>query len=87
MLTDSEIEEKKEAAKAVMDQYSAFVLACVGYGVRPCVLRMHLMKEISAIPSTLKRYSFPRADSPDPMAETSSSGTARVDKTDSSHGM
>ncbi|KAL9257430.1 hypothetical protein AKJ16_DCAP24105 [Drosera capensis] len=79
MLTDAEIEENRETAKDVMDMYSAFVLSCMGRGVRPCDLRMHLMKEISAIPSTLKRELLPiRADSPEHMAETSGS----VDKPD-----
>jgi len=42
-------EEKKQAAADVMFNYSKFVLACIGNRVRPCDLRMHLMKVI-AIP-------------------------------------
>ncbi|GAB4847552.1 hypothetical protein Ancab_026613 [Ancistrocladus abbreviatus] len=40
-------------------------------------------REISGIPTTLKRESFPVAASPDAMGESSSSGTARLDKADS----
>eukprot|EP01018_Ginkgo_biloba_P000923 Gb_00429 [translate_table: standard] len=37
-------EEKKQAAADVLFQYSQFVMACIGEGVRPSQLRIHLMK-------------------------------------------
>ncbi|KAL9241419.1 hypothetical protein vseg_015534 [Gypsophila vaccaria] len=83
MKEDYEIEEKKQAAADVMSNYSKFALACIGNRVRPSDLRMHLFKEISGMPTTLKRGSFSIAGSPDAMGESSSSGTARLDKADS----
>ncbi|KAG7026730.1 hypothetical protein SDJN02_10735 [Cucurbita argyrosperma subsp. argyrosperma] len=83
MKDDYETDEKKQAAADVMFQYSKFVMACIGNQVRPCDLRFHLMKEISGIPTSLKRESSQRAASPDAMGESSSSGTARLDKVDS----
>ncbi|GLT82625.1 hypothetical protein SLE2022_009860 [Rubroshorea leprosula] len=83
MKDDYEIEEKKQAAADVLYQYSKFVMACIGNQVRPCDLRLHLMKEISGLPTTLKRDSSPAGASPDAMGESSSSGTARLDKADS----
>ncbi|KAB1201800.1 hypothetical protein CJ030_MR8G015531, partial [Morella rubra] len=79
-----QIEEKKQAAADVLFQYSKFVMACIGSQVRPCDLRLHLMKEISGMPTSLKRESSAQvAASPDAMGESSSSGTARLDKPDS----
>ncbi|KAH0971084.1 hypothetical protein GBA52_023240 [Prunus armeniaca] len=78
-----QIDEKKQAAADVLFNYSKFVMACIGNQVRPCDLRLHLMKEISGIPTSLKKDSAQRAASPDAMGESSSSGTARLDKTDS----
>lgn len=43
-MTNLQTEEKKQAAAAVMFQYSKFVMACIGNQVRPCDLRFHLMK-------------------------------------------
>ncbi|KAL2907237.1 putative pre-16S rRNA nuclease [Bienertia sinuspersici] len=83
MKEDYETEEKKQAAADVMFNYSKFVAACIGNRVRPCDLRMHLMKEVSGLPTTLKQKSYPVVVSPDVMGESSSSGTARLDKTDS----
>ncbi|XP_004287796.1 PREDICTED: uncharacterized protein LOC101295076 [Fragaria vesca subsp. vesca] len=83
MKDDYEIEEKKQAAADVLDNYSKFVMACIGNNVRPCDMRLHLMKEISGLPTSLKKDSSQRAASPDLMGESSSSGTARLDKTDS----
>ncbi|XP_023517283.1 uncharacterized protein LOC111781091 isoform X1 [Cucurbita pepo subsp. pepo] len=73
MKDDYETDEKKQAAADVMFQYSKFVMACIGNQVRPCDLRFHLMKEISGIPTSLKRESSQRAASPDAMGESSSS--------------
>ncbi|KAL5557531.1 hypothetical protein UlMin_039767 [Ulmus minor] len=78
-----ENEEKKQAAADVMFQYSKFVVASIGHQVKPCDLRLHLMKEISGIPTSLKKESSQPAASPDAMGESSSSGTARLDKADS----
>ncbi|KAJ6919282.1 hypothetical protein NC651_013286 [Populus alba x Populus x berolinensis] len=82
MKEDYEIEEKKQAAADVLFQYSKFVMACIGNQVRPAGLRLHLMKEISGLPTSLKRESSHVAASLDAMGESSSSGTARLDKAD-----
>ncbi|KAL3844998.1 hypothetical protein ACJIZ3_002401 [Penstemon smallii] len=82
-MKDYEIEEKKQAAADVLFNYSSFALACIGNQVRPCDMRLHLMKEISGLPTSLKRESSQVATSPDVMGESSSSGTSRLDKTDS----
>ncbi|KAL3617857.1 hypothetical protein CASFOL_038178 [Castilleja foliolosa] len=77
-MKDYEIEEKKQAAADVLFQYSKFALACLGNQVRPCDLRMHLMKEISGLPTFLKKPP-PIALPPDVMGESSTSGTAKLD--------
>ncbi|KAG8383720.1 hypothetical protein BUALT_Bualt04G0043200 [Buddleja alternifolia] len=91
-MRDFETEEKKQAAADVLFQYSKFALVCLGHQVRPCDLRLHLMKEISGLPTSLKKASSSSsssttvaaaATSPDVMGESSSSGTARLDKPDS----
>ncbi|RVX16741.1 hypothetical protein CK203_005987 [Vitis vinifera] len=43
------VEEKKQAAADVLFQYSKFVMACIGNQVRPCDLRLHLMKVIWSV--------------------------------------
>ncbi|KAM7524050.1 hypothetical protein LguiA_013952 [Lonicera macranthoides] len=83
MREDYEIEEKKQAAADVLFHYSTFVMACIGNQVRPCDLRLHLMKEVSGMPTSLKRETSQIAASPDAMGESSSSGTARLDKAES----
>uniref|UniRef100_A0A2P2KZN0 Uncharacterized protein n=1 Tax=Rhizophora mucronata TaxID=61149 RepID=A0A2P2KZN0_RHIMU len=83
MRDDYETQEKKQAAADVLFQYSKFVMACIGNQVRPCDLRLHLMKEVSGLPTVLKRESAQTVASPDAMGESSSSGTARLDKVDS----
>ncbi|XP_061342482.1 uncharacterized protein LOC133288683 [Gastrolobium bilobum] len=83
MKEDYEIEDKKQAAADVLFHYSKFVMACIGNQARPCDLRLHLMKEISGLPTSLNRESPQTAASPDGMGESSSSGTARLDKADS----
>ncbi|KAG5623298.1 hypothetical protein H5410_008516 [Solanum commersonii] len=85
MKDDYEIEEKKQAAADVLFQYSNFVMACIGNQVRPCDLRLHLMKEVSGLPTSLKREPHPTS-SPDVMGESSSSGISRLDKADSFRG-
>ncbi|RRT62084.1 hypothetical protein BHE74_00025172, partial [Ensete ventricosum] len=37
-------EQQKQAAADVLYQYSQFVMVCIGEGVRPTDLRLHLMK-------------------------------------------
>ncbi|GLT73558.1 hypothetical protein SLA2020_454090 [Shorea laevis] len=86
-ITKLQTDEKKQAAADVLFQYSKFVMACIGNQVRPCDLRLHLMKEISGMPTSLKKESSQRAASPDAMGESSSSGTARLDKADSFRGL
>lgn len=44
-----QIEEKKQAAADVLYQYSKFAMACIGNRVRPCDLRLHLMKVLGII--------------------------------------
>ncbi|KAM3306314.1 hypothetical protein P3S67_013184 [Capsicum chacoense] len=87
MKDDYEVEEKKQAAADVLYRYSNFVMACIGNQVRPCDLRIHLMKEISGLPTSLKQERRAAASSPDAMGESSSSGTSRLDKTDSLKGL
>ncbi|KAK7376125.1 hypothetical protein VNO78_34979 [Psophocarpus tetragonolobus] len=76
-------EEDKQTSADVLFLYSKFTMACIGCKVRPCDLRFHLMKEISGIPSSLNRESPQNAASPDAMGESSSTGTARLDRADS----
>ncbi|KAK2355521.1 hypothetical protein P8452_75599 [Trifolium repens] len=84
MKEDQELEAKKEAAADTLYNYSKFVMVRVGYRTRPCDLRLHLMKEISGMPtSLLNREAQHTATSPEAMGESSSSGTARLDKADS----
>ncbi|XP_057965095.1 uncharacterized protein LOC131155739 [Malania oleifera] len=83
MKEDYETDEKKQAAADVLFQYSKFVMACIGNQVRPCDLRLHLMKEVSGLPTSLKRHSSQMGISTDAMGESSSSGTARLEKADS----
>ncbi|XP_062102697.1 uncharacterized protein LOC133812881 [Humulus lupulus] len=86
MKEDYEIEEKKQAAADVLFQNSKFVMACIGNQVKPSELRLHLMKEISGMPTSLKKESShpPTASaSPEAMGESSSSGTIRLEKADS----
>lgn len=45
------------------------------------------IQEISGMPTSLKRDSFQAAGSPDAMGESSSSGTARTDRPDSSRAL
>lgn len=80
---DCQTEEKKQAAADVLFNYSKFVMACIGNQVRPCDLRLHLMKEVSGLPTKIKKESARMATSPDPVGESSSSGTSRLDKTES----
>nr|CAD1839834.1 unnamed protein product [Ananas comosus var. bracteatus] len=56
--------------------YSQFVMVCIWEGVRPTDLRLHLMKEHSGMPSSLKKEPFPASSSPDSVG-ASSSGMAK----------
>lgn len=75
------IQGKKQAAADVLFNYSTFVMTCIGNQVRPCDLRMHLMKEISGMPTSLKKESSQNAGSPE--AGTASSSGMRLDKNES----
>ncbi|CAM8934673.1 unnamed protein product [Rhodiola kirilowii] len=86
MKQDYETEEIKEAAADVLSNYSKFVMACIGNKVRPCDMRLHLMKEISGMRTSLKRETSQTVASPDAMGESSSSGTARLENVDSFRG-
>jgi len=59
-------------------------MVCIGEGVRPSDLRMHLMKEISGMPTTLKKAPIQPATSPDSLGEPSSSCSMRGEKARSS---
>ncbi|XP_062180007.1 uncharacterized protein LOC133884565 isoform X2 [Phragmites australis] len=72
-------EQKKQAAADVLFHYSQFVMVCIGEGVRPTDLRLHLMKEVSGMPTSLKEPQQAAA-SPDSSGEPSSSGTMKGDK-------
>ncbi|KAL6631027.1 hypothetical protein ACP70R_028367 [Stipagrostis hirtigluma subsp. patula] len=77
---DYETEQKKQAAADVLFHYSQFVMVCIGEGVRPTDLRLHLMKEVSGMPTSLKKEPQQAAASPDSSGEPSSSGTMKGDK-------
>ncbi|XP_010937908.1 uncharacterized protein [Elaeis guineensis] len=79
---DFETEQQKQAAADVLFQYSQFVMVCIGEGVRPSDLRLHLMKEISEMPTSLKKEPLSAVASPDSTGKTSSSstGTLKGDK-------
>ncbi|XP_042425472.1 uncharacterized protein LOC122015558 isoform X2 [Zingiber officinale] len=68
--------------KAIVEDDYEFVMVCIGEEVRPSDLRLHLMKEISGMPTTLKKEPLPV--SPDSTGEPSSSGTTKRDKSHSS---
>ncbi|XP_008794245.1 uncharacterized protein LOC103710348 [Phoenix dactylifera] len=74
---DYETEQQKQAAADVLFHYSQFVMVCIGEGVRPSDLRLHLMKEISGMPTSLEKEPLSAAASPDSTGEPSSSGTMK----------
>ncbi|KAF6984280.1 hypothetical protein CFC21_007059 [Triticum aestivum] len=79
---DYETQQKKQAAADVLFNYSQFVMVCIGEGVRPTDLRLHLMKEISGMPTSLKEEPRQAAASPDSSGEPSSSGTMKEDRSE-----
>ncbi|XP_020585846.1 uncharacterized protein LOC110028366 [Phalaenopsis equestris] len=79
-----EAEQRKQAAADVLYQYSQFVMVCIGEGVRPTDLRLHLMKEISGMQTSLKKELLPSPSFPDSVGEPSSSGPDRDDRSKSS---
>ncbi|TVU18920.1 hypothetical protein EJB05_35040, partial [Eragrostis curvula] len=81
---DYETQQKKQAAADVLFHYSQFVMVCIGEDVRPTDLRLHLMKEVSGMPTSLKKEPQQAATSPDSSGEPSSSGTMKGDKNESS---
>ncbi|KAG2628320.1 hypothetical protein GQ55_3G312900 [Panicum hallii var. hallii] len=76
---DYETEQKKQAAADVLFHYSQFVMVCIGEDVRPTDLRLHLMKEVSGMPTSLKKEPQQPAASPDSSGEPSSSGTMKTE--------
>ncbi|XP_017239128.1 uncharacterized protein LOC108211919 [Daucus carota subsp. sativus] len=74
---DYEVEGKKQAAADVLYNYSSFAMTCIGNQVRPCDLRMHLMKEISGMQTSLKESSQKPGS---PKAGTASSSGMQLDK-------
>ncbi|KAI3993549.1 hypothetical protein MKX01_002562 [Papaver californicum] len=85
-MEDYEIKEKKQAAADVLSNYSQFAMMCIGKHVRPCDLRLQLMKEISGMPTSLKRIPRQQTVSPDSALgrSASSGGTIGGHKTDGS---
>nr|CAB3461776.1 unnamed protein product [Digitaria exilis] len=71
-------EQKKQAAADVLFHYSQFVMVCIGEDVRPTDLRLHLMKEVSGMPTSLKEPQQAAA-SPESSGEPSSSGTMKTE--------
>ncbi|KAG2619939.1 uncharacterized protein LOC120665802 [Panicum virgatum] len=76
---DYETEQKKQAAADVLFHYSQFVMVCIGEDIRPTDLRLHLMKEVSGMPTSLKKEPPQPAASPDSSVEPSSSGTMKTE--------
>ncbi|CAA6661838.1 unnamed protein product [Spirodela intermedia] len=82
---EMQVEEQKQAAADVLNNYSQFAMVCIGEEVRPCDLRLHLMKEISGMRSTLKKNPpSTAAASPNSTGKASSSGTTKEDMAESS---
>ncbi|XP_047093999.1 uncharacterized protein LOC124706376 [Lolium rigidum] len=79
---DYETQQKKQAAADVLFQYSQFAMVCIGEGVRPSDLRLHLMKEVSGMSTSLKEEPQQAAASPDSSGEPSSSGTMKEDRSE-----
>ncbi|GLJ37955.1 hypothetical protein SUGI_0772500 [Cryptomeria japonica] len=55
-------------------------MACIGEGVRPHELRLHLMKELSGMPTSLKKVQPPLP----PTVQPHTPSPERVDKASSS---
>ncbi|XP_024363181.1 uncharacterized protein [Physcomitrium patens] len=77
----SEVEEKKQAAADALMHYSQFAMVCISQGVSPSKLRLHLLKEISGMPTALKKQ-FPQQSSP-----SSASNVTSKDRGSSSSGV
>ncbi|KAF3330480.1 hypothetical protein FCM35_KLT03834 [Carex littledalei] len=77
---DYETDQKKQAAADVLSHYSQFAMVCIGEGVRPADLRLHLMKELSGLPTALKKESVAIVASPDSAGEPSSSGSSKGER-------
>ncbi|CAM8997110.1 unnamed protein product [Rhodiola kirilowii] len=75
MKEDYDTEEVKQAAADVLSNYSKFTMACIGNKARPCDMRLHLMKEISGMRSSLKKETSQVVASSNAKGESSSSGT------------
>ncbi|KAI5074275.1 hypothetical protein GOP47_0010236 [Adiantum capillus-veneris] len=57
-MEDYEVDEMKQAAADVLFDYSLFAMTCIGEAVHPARLRMHLMKEVSGMPTSLKKDNY-----------------------------
>ncbi|KAK8946932.1 hypothetical protein KSP39_PZI006690 [Platanthera zijinensis] len=77
---DYEAEQRKQAASDVLYQYSQFVMVCIGEGVRPTDLRLHLMKEISGMATSLKKEPLPSPSFPNFSGEPSSSRAGKDER-------
>ncbi|CAM6119006.1 unnamed protein product [Calypogeia fissa] len=87
-MDDYEAEEKKQAAISVLSNYSQFVMACIGEGVTPHQLRLHLMKEITGMPTSLDPHKAPlvrKGEAASSSSEASSSTDANKPSEASSH--
>ncbi|KAG0481163.1 hypothetical protein HPP92_012021 [Vanilla planifolia] len=81
---DYEVLQRKQAAADVLYQYSQFVMVCIGEGVRPTDLRLHLMKEVSGMPTSLRKEALPPPTLLDSTGESSSSRSDRSGRSKSS---
>lgn len=79
-MEEYEVEERKQAAADALMHYSQFAMVCIGEGVSPSKLRLHLLKELSGMPTTLKKE-IPQQGSP-----SSDSNADRTDRASSSSG-
>lgn len=77
-MDDYETEQNKQAAIRALSNYSEFAMVCIGEGVTPHQLRLHLMKEISGMPTSLEDYKVPVARKGEG-ASSSSQATSSVE--------
>ncbi|CAK9269660.1 hypothetical protein BDL97_02G201800 [Sphagnum fallax] len=77
-MDDYEVEERKQAAADALTHYSQFAMACIGQGVTPSHLRLHLLKELSGMPTTLIK-DYPQQASP-----STASNVTTIDQASSS---
>ncbi|BBN03854.1 hypothetical protein MPTK1_3g00060 [Marchantia polymorpha subsp. ruderalis] len=61
-MDEYEAEERKQAAAKALLNYSQFVMSCIGEDARPGQMRLHLMKEVSGMPTHLNSGKGANAD-------------------------